>query len=154
MLTTSFRALFDFTTLRAVPSVAMSNESCTGTLTSEEAWHAEQARYAAQMSGDFAALERMIGDDLVYIHSSSNVDTKASFIESLRSGAVKYRSMKPLELKVRAYGCVGIVSGRLDVEVTVRGQDNTLQLLFHSVWAKRASGLQFVSWQATRLPTQ
>jgi hypothetical protein len=44
------------------------------------------------------------------------------------------------------------VSGRLDVDVTVRGQDNTLKLLFHSVWAKRAAGLQFISWQATRLP--
>jgi uncharacterized protein DUF4440 len=152
MLTNIFRALFDFTVLRAAPTVVLSNESCTGTLSAEEAWRAEQARYAAQTGGDFAALERMIGDDLVYIHSSSNVDTKASFIESQRSGTVKYRSMKPLDLKVRTYGAIGIVSGRLDVEVNVRGQDNTLQLLFHSVWAKRAAGLQFVSWQATRLP--
>ena len=130
----------------------MTNEACSGTLTAEETWRAEQARYTAQISGDFAALERMIGEDLVYIHSSSNVDTKASFIESQRSGAVKYRSMKPLDLKVRTYACVGIVSGRLDVEVTVRGQENALKLLFHSVWAKRTAGLQFVSWQATRLP--
>ena len=130
----------------------MSNENCTGTISAEETWSAEQARYAAQTGGDFAALERMIGDDLVYIHSSSNVDTKASFIESQRAGTVKYRSMKPLEINVRSYGCIGIVSGRLDVDVTVRGQDNTLKLLFHSVWAKRAAGLQFISWQATRLP--
>jgi hypothetical protein len=130
----------------------LSNESCSGSVTPEEVWRVEQARYAAQTGGDFAALERMIGDDLVYIHSSSNVDTKASFIESQRSGTVKYRSMKPLEIQVRAYGSIGIVSGRLDVEVNVRGQDNTLRLLFHSVWAQRAAGLQFVSWQATRLP--
>jgi hypothetical protein len=130
----------------------MSNESCSGSVTPDEVWRAEQARYAAQTGGDFAALERMIGDDLVYIHSSSNVDTKASFIESQRSGTVRYRKMTPLELKVRVYGAIGIVSGRLDVEVNVRGQDNTLRLLFHSVWAQRAAGLQFVSWQATRLP--
>ena len=130
----------------------MSNENCTGTMSAEEAWSAEQARYAAQTGGDFAALERMIGDDLVYIHSSSNVDTKASFIESQRSGTVKYRNMKPLDIKVRTYGGIGIVSGRLDVDVTVRGQDSLLQLLFHSVWAKRSAGPQFVSWQATRLP--
>ena len=130
----------------------MTNEACSGNVTAKETWRAEQARYAAQTTGDLAALERLIGDDLVYIHSSSNVDTKASFIESLRSGAVKYRSMQPLDLKVRAYGCIGIVSGRLDVEVTVRGQDNALKLLFHSVWAKRGQGVQFVSWQATRVP--
>ena len=130
----------------------MSNENCTGTISAEETWSAEQARYAAQTGGDFAALERMIGDDLVYIHSSSNVDTKASFIESQRSGTVKYRNMKPLDINVRTYGGIGIVSGRLDVDVTVRGQDSLLQLLFHSVWAKRSAGPQFVSWQATRLP--
>ncbi len=130
----------------------MKVEDCSGTLTPEETWRAEQARYAAQVSGDFAALEGMIGDDLVYIHSSSNVDTKASFIESQRSGTVRYKDMKPLEFKVRTYGGVGIVSGRLDVEVTVRGQENSLKLLFHSVWAKRAAGVQFISWQATRLP--
>src|SRR6476469_1466280 len=132
----------------------LSNESCSGSVTPEEVWRVEQARYAAQTGGDFAALERMIGDDLVYIHSSSNVDTKASFIESQRSGTVKYRNMKPLDIKVRTYGGIGIVSGRLDVDVTVRGQDSLLQLLFHSVWAKRSAGPQFVSWQATRLPAK
>jgi len=79
----------------------MTNGNCTGTISAEEAWSAEQARYGAQTAGDFAALERMIGDDLVYIHSSSNVDTKASFIESQRSGTVKYRSMKRGAVKVR-----------------------------------------------------
>jgi Domain of unknown function (DUF4440) len=134
-------------------ATTLSQENCIGTLRAEEAWAAEQARYAAQMSGDFAALERMIGDDLVYIHSSSNVDTKASFIESQRSGTVRYRNMKPLEIRVRTYGGVAVVSGRLDVDVTVRGQDTVLQLLFHSVWARRTGGPQFVSWQATRLST-
>jgi hypothetical protein len=27
----------------------------------------------------------------------------------------------------------------------------TLNLLFHAVYAKRAAGVQFVSWQATRV---
>jgi len=132
----------------------LTTETCIGTLTPEETWQAEQARYAAQTAGDLAALEKIIGDDLVYIHSSSNVDTKASFIESQRDGTVKYRNMKPLDIKVRTYGAIGIVSGRLDVDVTVRGQDTVLQLLFHSVWAKRTTGAQFVSWQATRLPAK
>lgn len=132
-------------------TATLSQEQCSGTITAEDTWRAEQARYAAQMGGDFAALERLIGDDLIYVHSSCNVDTKASFIESQRSGAVRYRNIKPLEVKVRAYGGVGIVSGRMDVDVTARGQDLVLKLLFHSVWAQRPGGPQFISWQATRL---
>jgi hypothetical protein len=36
--------------------------------------------------------------------------------------------------------------------VTVKGQDLSVELRFHSVWAKRGSSVQFVSWQATRTP--
>jgi hypothetical protein len=97
-------------------------------------------------------MQRLIGDDLVYIHSSTVQDTKASFIESIRSGNVKYRTMKRGDVKVRTYGCIAIVSGGASFEVTVKGEDRTLSLLFHAVYAKRAAGIQFVSWQATKLP--
>ena len=119
-------------------------------ITEAEALQAEQARYAAQMSNDFAAMERLFGDDLVYIHSSTTVDTKASFIESMRSGAVKYRNMTRGDVKVRTFGSVAIITGSGSFEVTARGQDLRLDLLFTVVWVKRAAGVQFVSWQATR----
>ncbi len=151
MPTLPIGALWRFLHTRMVPA-ATSAEACSGTITAEEALNAEEARYAAQMANDFAAMERLFGDELVYIHSSTVLDTKASFIESMRSGAVKYRSMTRSDVKVRTYGCIAIISGRGTFEVTARGQDLKLELLFHSVWAKRAAGTQFVSWQATRLP--
>lgn len=126
--------------------------AAVGTITVEEAVNAEDARYAAQMANDFAAMERLFGDDLTYFHSSTVVDTKASFIESMRSGNVRYRSMRRGEVKVRCYGPVAIVTGTGSFDVTVKGEDRTLNLMFHAIWAKRAGGAQFVSWQATRLP--
>jgi len=144
-------ALREFATLRAAAGGGGAQD-CSGTITVEEALKAEQDRYAAQMKGDAAAMQRLIGDDLVYIHSSTVQDTKASFIESIRSGNVKYRTMKRGDVKVRTYGCIAIVSGGASFEVTVKGEDRTLKLLFHAVYAKRAAGVQFVSWQATKLP--
>jgi hypothetical protein len=128
----------------------MSTGPQAATITEAEALRAEDARYAAQMSNDFAAMERLFGDDLVYIHSSTVIDTKASFIESMRSGAVKYHAMTRGDVKVRTYGSVAIIAGSGSFQVTARGQDLRLELLFHAVWAKRAAGVQFVSWQATR----
>lgn len=128
----------------------MTTQDCSGTITDDEVLRAEDARFKAQIDNDFAAMERLYGDDLVYIHSSTVVDSKASFIESMRSGAVKYRKMSRSDVTVRTYGCIGIVSGRAAFEVTARGQELMLDLLFHAVWAKRAQGVQFVSWQATR----
>ena len=151
MLRQYILALREFATLRAAAGGGGAQD-CSGTITVEEALKAEQDRYAAQMKGDAAAMQRLIGDDLVYIHSSTVQDTKASFIESIRSGNVKYRTMKRGDVKVRTYGCIAIVSGGANFGVTVKGEDRTLNLLFHAVYAKRAAGVQFVSWQATKLP--
>jgi Domain of unknown function (DUF4440) len=151
MLKSLIRALCNFATMRAAPGGAGGAQECSGTITVAEALQAEEARYAAQLRNDFAAMERLFGDDLVYIHSSTVEDTKTSFIESMRSGNVKYRGMKRGDVSVRTYGCIAIVSGRANFEVTARGQELSLELLFHAVWAKRAAGVQFVSWQATRV---
>jgi ketosteroid isomerase-like protein len=121
-------------------------------LTVADALQAEDARYKAQIGNDFEALDRLFAKDLVYIHSSTVQDTKASFTESLRSGKVSYHSMERSDTKVRVFGNVAIITGKAVFEVTSRGRDMTLNLLFHAVWVQRDSGLQFVSWQATRLP--
>jgi Domain of unknown function (DUF4440) len=97
---------------------------CDGAITADEALKAEDARYAAQTKSDFDALERLYGDDLVYVHSTAVVDSKASYIDRQRSG-LHYRVMKPSDVKVRVFGCLAIITGRGDYEVTQNGQDSS-----------------------------
>lgn len=132
--------------------IAVADE-CAGPITADEALSAEDARYKAQAANDVAAMERLFGPDLVYIHSSAAVDTKTSYIESMRSGTVTYRAMRRSDVKVRTYGCLAIITGKAEFDVTTKGEDLSIQLRFHSVWAKRTQGVQFVSWQSTRLPS-
>src|SRR4029077_21177236 len=82
------RTVYVFAILAAMSSSTAFTEDCSGTITPEEALRGEDARYAAQTSRDFSALQQLIGDDLVYIHSSANVDAKAAYIESQRAGTV------------------------------------------------------------------
>ena len=130
----------------------MAKVESNSSVTVADALQAEDARYEAQIEDDFEALDALLAKDLVYVHSSTVQDTKTSFIESLRSGKVSYHSMERSNTKVRIFGNVAIITGNAVFEVTARGRDKTLNLLFHSVWVNRDSGLQFVSWQATRLP--
>ena len=58
---------------------------CDGAITADEALKAEDSRYAAQTKSDFDALQRLYGDDLVYVHSAAVVDNKASYIDRQRS---------------------------------------------------------------------
>ena len=128
-------------------------QDCTGTIGADEAMKAETARYAAQTSNDFAAMDKMFGNDLTYNHSSAATDDKAAYIDAMRSGRTKYRKMTPnADVKTRTYGCIAIITGTAVYEVTAGGQERTVPLRFTAVWAKRPAGLEFVSWQSTGIP--
>jgi hypothetical protein len=130
-----------------------SAQDCSGTITADEAMKAETARYAAQTSNDFAAMDKLFGNDLTYNHSSAATDNKATYIDAMRSGRTKYRKMTPNgDLKTRTYGCLAIITGTAVYEVTAGGQDRSVPLRFTAIWAKRPSGIEFVSWQSTGIP--
>lgn len=121
-------------------------------VSADEVLAAEMARYDAQTNDDLNAMNRIIGDDLVYIHSSSLVDDKSSYIASQRSGVVKYKQMRLVDHKVRIFDCLAVMTGTASFDVNVKGDDLTVNLRFTEAWAKRDGKLEFVSWQATRIP--
>jgi ketosteroid isomerase-like protein len=149
---TGFRlgALFGCMMLGLTVSAAKAAD-CDGAITADDALKAEDSRYAAQANRDFDAMRRLYGDDLVYVHSSAVVDNKASYIERQRSG-LHYRAMRRSDVTVRVYGCLAIITGKGDFDVTQNGQDSNPRLLFTSIWAKRGPNMQFVSWESTSLP--
>jgi len=121
-------------------------------VTADEALKAEDARYAAQMSNDFAAMEKMFSPDLVYTHTSSVVDNKQSYIDSMRSGKVVYKVMRRSDVQVRTFGCIAILTGNGNFDVNVNDKDVNVLLRFTSIWQKKDGAMQYVSWQSTRIP--
>ena len=136
----------------AFVTVAQAAGGTCNPVSTEEALKAEDARYAAQMGDDFAAMDKLFSPELVYIHTSSVLDNKASYIESMRSGAVKYKVMRRSEVTVRNFGCIAIINGIGNYDVRVKDNDVNVVLRFTSIWQKTDAGLQFVSWQSTRMP--
>ena len=133
-------------------SMAQAEGGTCGPINTEEALKAEDARYAAQMGDDFAAMEKLFSSELVYIHTSAVLDNKASYIESMRSGAVKYKVMRRSDVTVRNFGCLAIINGIGNYDVRVKDNDVNVVLRFTSIWQKKDGALQFVSWQSTRMP--
>ena len=139
--------------LGVVAAGTASAEECSGVITAEETLSAEDARYTAQIANDFATMERMFGDDLVYVRSSDGaVADKRVLIESMRSGALKFRAIRRSDARVRTYGCLATITGFVEQDLTARGQELSEQVRFHSLWVKRDRGVEFVSWQTTRVP--
>jgi ketosteroid isomerase-like protein len=116
----------------------------------------ELQRFQAMEKNDFAALDRLLADDLVYTHSSGAVDSKAAYIDSLKSGRARYLRIVPEDLKVRALGDTVLIHGKgaFTLETNTSGQkaENKFTLSFLDVWQKRKGAWQMIAWQSARLP--
>ena len=113
---------------------------------------AELARFKAQTTGDLKALDALLGDELVYTHSSAAVDSKASYVESMRSGALKYQTIEPRDIQVRVFGNTAVITAAAHITAISKGQPVDNQLRYTDVWVLRDGRWQMVSWQSTRIP--
>ena len=68
----------------------------------------EDKRFAAMIARDFAALDKLVHDELLYTHSSGVTDTKASWLEAMKSGKIKYKSASCSERQVRFFGEIAL----------------------------------------------
>ena len=112
----------------------------------------EEERFGAMIARDFPRLQLLVHDELMYTHSSGVVDGKASWLDSMKSGRVKYKKAQCTERKVRMYGDTALITGRAQIEAEIGGQPKTLKLLFLNAWTKTPQGWKFVAWQSTPLP--
>ena len=111
----------------------------------------EDKRFGAMIARDLKGLEAMIHEELLYTHSSGVTDTKASWLDSMKSGKTKYKSVNCSERKVRILGEVALITGRAAIEAEINGQPRQLKLLFLNAWAKTPQGWKFVAWQSCPL---
>src|SRR5579872_6596990 len=108
-------------------------------------------RMAATVAKDYDTLNQVIGDDLIYTHSSARMDTKASLIGNIRSGSTVYTAMTPSDVVAQDVGDAVVLTGVCAISVMSGGKPNSFRVRFTDVYAKRPAGWQMVTWQSTRL---
>ena len=112
----------------------------------------EDERYAAIVDGDYDKAASLWDDRLSYIHSSAQVDTKASYLEKLRSGYYDYHSIDhPIERVVFAGG-LAFVYGRMIADIHAGGAPKHLDSITTAVWGPDADGWKLLHFQSTPIP--
>ena len=112
----------------------------------------EDQRYQAVLDGEYNVLERLFHDQLVYTHSSGNVDSATTYLEKLRSGGVVYHHIDhPIE-KVLLSGNAAIVVGQMNASLTLNGAPLTLTNRSLAIWVMEAGDWKFLAYQATPGP--
>ena len=113
----------------------------------------EHARTEALTRGDVPALERIMADDVRYVHASGHVDTRETYLDGIRSGQLKYIFWKPKGLHVQVLGDTAVLSGEYAVraiDLRVQKTPIDIDLLIMGVYAKREGRWQLVAYQSTR----
>ena len=112
----------------------------------------DRKRMAASVAKDYDTLNQLIGDALIYTHSSARLDTKKSLIGGMTSGSTVYTSVEPSDVKAQDLGDTVVLTGIAQIKVVSHGTANAFGVRFTDVYARRGGNWQMVTWQSTRLP--
>lgn len=116
----------------------------------KEVLAAHEKRTAAMLTGDAAALDQMMTDDLTFMHPNAVVETKTEFLDAVRTKRYQYKSLTDEKRQIRIHDKTGIVSGVCRIVVTVGGQDIDVRVGFTELWVKKGKAWRMVLWQATQ----
>jgi ketosteroid isomerase-like protein len=113
---------------------------------------ADHRRYRAMIETDLATLDQLLDDRVSYAHSSGIRDTKAEYLEKVRSGYYDYlRIDHPVE-RVEVVGDTAIVVGRMTCDLTVQGTPKTIDNLALAVWVRTGTAWRLLAYAPTTLP--
>src|SRR5689334_22276326 len=102
--------------LTALPLAAQSSPSGAKTVArgyEASARAALQARFDAALRADVTALEKLLADDLEYCGVSATCSTKAQYLESVRNGTRKFKSLVPKVERVTMYSDTAVLTGKV-----------------------------------------
>jgi hypothetical protein len=120
--------------------------------TRSEIVEVERALYRAQVAGNVDELRRMLGANLVYIHSTGVAETRQAYLDGVANGLYEYGEIESRDTRVRVFDAVAIIDGVVDMTVSAHGAAKTLiHLLFCLIWTREDGVWRLDFRQATRV---
>lgn len=109
------------------------------------------ARFDAALRADVPALDRLLADDLEYCGVSATCSTKDQYLESVRSGTRKFRSLVPKIERVRLFADSAVLTGKVYAVSIGDGTERNVDAYFLVVLAWRDGRWQMTNQSSTLL---
>lgn len=109
----------------------------------------ESKRYTAVLDGDFDTLATLCHAQLVYGHTGGNRDSLDTYLNKLRTGALRYHSINHTVEDILIVGDTALIFGQMNADLTVDGKNKTLTNSCLAVWTRDAGEWKFVAYQPT-----
>jgi hypothetical protein len=112
---------------------------------------ADSARTHAFVGADAATVERLLGEELTYVHSTGEVDGKPQLLGKIKAGGLVYQSIRTHDVVAHSYGTAGVVTGVAELQVLNAHQPRSLSLRYTAIYVQREGRWQLVAYQSTTL---
>jgi ketosteroid isomerase-like protein len=132
----------------------MSMPELAGVTENDAVLAADAARLHALIAADVDALERVLSDDLVFVHANGRQDDKHGYLAYCRSGHVHYRAIARREPTLKIAGDVAVLCAAADMDVTMNGEPRSATARYMSVWTKSAGAWKLLAIDMVRPPAQ
>ena len=123
-------------------------------LTAEsEVRQAQRQRFEAMMKQDVVALDTLLDDELDYVHTGGELQSRPQFIDMIKKQTLVYEAIAPSEVKVRVYDGLALATGRSQMRVRNAAGVSSFGIRFIEVYVRRDGRWLLTAWEATRLST-
>jgi len=114
---------------------------------------AEDARFAAMVAADPAAMRRWFADDLVYVHSTGVVEGREQLIASIAGGKLQYLAIEPSARRVVFQGAdAAFVHGVAQIKARAADKPVEFPARYLAVYGLLDGAWRLRAWQSLRLP--
>jgi hypothetical protein len=109
------------------------------------------ARFTAALAHDVAALDRLLADDLQYCNFLGECESKQHYVDSIKSGALQYKSIEGKVDSVKLFADTAAVTGKVEAAATRNGVARQIRASYLAVMVWRGDRWQLTSWSTTLL---
>lgn len=113
-----------------------------------------QSEDEAEAKKDIVALDRLFGDDFIFVAANGDVFDKKKFLEDIKNDTepAAQQTISYDNFKARLYGKTAVVNYLLVVKGrSNEGKDYTNRYRTSVIWVKREGNWRIINFQATRV---
>jgi hypothetical protein len=110
---------------------------------------AERQRFEAMTKQDVAALDTLLDDELDYVHSGGNLQSRQQFIDMIGKRTLVYESIEPSQVRVHVYDDLALAMGRSEMRVRTATGVSSFAVRFTEVYVRREGHWLLTAWEST-----
>ena len=110
----------------------------------------EDARFVAMINKDAKALDPLLSERLIYVHSNGLIERKQDFIQSAVGGKIEYKSIHRDTVEIETWKKLSIINGIVSVTGNYNNSPFETRLKYLAVYRKQRGHWVLERWQSTK----